>query len=174
LNRAVEWKLGASTEELRNELAAREKERMKREIFAAGEEFMNAHPEYKRCTENEDAIFAYLNKNNLAFTRKNFEIAFGELKPGLILVSPGAPQGNGTEAPIAQPVATRPRLASTGLSPRSSSAVPPRENPSANKGKLTAADIDAMPTAEYERRLRDPGFAEEAERILQEAVKARR
>jgi hypothetical protein len=166
--------LGANLTDVRAVLQQIISERLSREVRAAGAEFMAAHPEFKPCTENEEAIYAYLRKHKLGFTRKNFEIAFGELKSGLILVSPGAaPTGEGTEARIA-PVVTRPRIASTGLSPRSSSAVPPKENPSAAQGKLTADMIDQMPTAEFERKLRDPAFAEEAERVLQAAAKSRR
>jgi hypothetical protein len=168
LRRATEWSLGTSLDEVRGTLMELQMERERSQVFQAGEQFMEAHPEYKRCKENEDAIFAYLDKNHLAYTRKNFEIAFGELKSGLILVSSqqttaGSEQGT----PIEQPVVTRPRAASTGLSPRTSSAVPPKEAPNTMPKKLTAEMIDAMPTAEYERKLRDPAFAAEAERVLQ-------
>ena len=174
LTRAVEWQLGANLGEVRATLQSIIAEKARRDVFAAGEAFTDAHPEFKKCPENEQAMFAYLDKHNLAYTRKNFEIAFGELKSGLILVSSGQPTGSETETRIASPVVTRPRTASTGLSPRTSSAVPPRENPSAAKGKLTAEVIDAMPTAEYERKLRDPAFAAEAEKVLQEAATRRR
>lgn len=168
LRRATEWQLGASFDEVRGTLQSINTDRARREVFEAGEAFMEAHPEYKRCAENEEAIFAYLDKHKLAYTRKNFEIAFGELKSGLILVSPGQPvkTGNEAETRIAAPVVTRPRLASTGLSPRNSSAVPPKDGTPAQKGKLTVEEIDNMPTAEYERKLRDPQFAAEAERVL--------
>jgi len=149
-------------------------ERNRAQVFAAGEAFMDAHPEYKRCQENETAIFAYLDKNNLAYTRKNFEIAFEELRPGLVLSAPKqrTEVGDEPEARIEPPVVTRPRTASTGLSPRVSSAVPPKENMNARPGKLTASEIDAMPTADLERKLRDPVWAAEAERVLQAAAVA--
>jgi len=170
LVRATEWQLGASLAEVRETIVSIRTERDKRAVFAAGEAFMNAHPEYKRCKENEDAIFAYLEQNQLAYTRKNFEIAFEYLKPGLELQSPrqSNPQGNEPDARIETPVVTRPRIASTGLSPRTSSAVPPTGNPTAQRtGKLTEADIDAMDTNEYLRRISsDSTFAAEAERVL--------
>jgi hypothetical protein len=177
LNRATEWRLGTSLDEVRGVVSEIRAERVRAQVFSAGEAFMDAHPEYKRCVENETAIFSYLDKNHLAYTRKNFEIAFEELKPGLVLISPQQRPnevGNEPEARIEQPVVTRPRTASTGLSPRVSSAVPPRENPTAQTGKLTASEIDAMPTAELERKLRDPVWAAEAEKVLQAAALTRR
>jgi len=174
LRRATEWQLGASLDEVRATLQGIQAEKMKREVFAAGEAFMNAHPEYVRCAENEQAMFSFLESRGLAMTRKNFEIAFEELRPGLVLAAPKpvAVQGNGQPEPrIEAPVVTRPRQASTGLSSRMSSAVPPQGNV-ARKGTLTVAEIDAMPTAEFERRLSsDPAFAAEAERVLQAATR---
>lgn len=172
--RATQWELGATGQEVRATLQSIIEERERAESFRVGADFMDAHPEFKPCPENEEAIYAYLRQRSMAMTRKNLEIAFGELKPGLVLISPVPNAGNGTETRIEQPVVTRPRTASSGLSPRISSAVPPKETPTARPTKLTAADIDAMPTAEYERKLRDPVFAAEAERVLQEAAKARR
>jgi len=128
LRRAFEWQLGASIDEVRTNLSQNRAEKVRSQIFAAGEAFMDAHPEYKRCQENEDAIFQFLDNRKLAYTRKNFEFAFEELKPGLVLISKPetvVPASSETESRIEQPVTmTRPRTASTGLTPRTSSAVP--------------------------------------------------
>lgn len=173
--RAVEWELGASADEVREVLQNMIREQRRRQIFSEAELFKQDHPEFKETVENEKAMFTYMDNHGMDYTKKNFEIAFGELKSGLVLISPGAPptgseQGNRIETTVT----TRPRAASSGLSPRTSSAVPPRENTAMRPTKLTAADIDAMPTAEYERKLRDPAFAAEAERVLTAANNPRR
>jgi hypothetical protein len=173
MRRSTEWQLGTTIDDVRNTLAEIRAQRAREALFANARAFMDSHPEFKPCLENEQAIYAYLDNHKMAYTTKNFEIAFEELKPGLVLISPRpSQQGNESDARIEQ--VTRPRTAATGLSPRSSSAVPPRENVPVQKGKLTAAEIDAMPTAELERKLRDPAWAAEAEKVLQAANANRR
>jgi hypothetical protein len=180
MRRAMTWEMGASPEDVRANLSRQRANEMRQQIFAAGEAFMDAHPEYKRCQENEEAIFKYLDNNKLAYTRKNFEIAFEAMKSGLILLAPkqetAAPATQEDGPRIEQPpVVTRPRMASTGLTPRSSSTVPPSSSaPVRPKGFPTAEEIDAMPTAEYERRLRDSQWAAQAEKVLEAAAKSRR
>jgi hypothetical protein len=170
IRRATEWELGASLDEVRNTMRAIAEERERAQAFEAGKAFMDEHPEFVPCQQNEDAIFTYLRERNLALTKKNFSIAFEELKAGLVLRAPQTvARGNDAEARIEPPAVTRPRQASSGLSSRQSSAVPPKDGPTV-KSKLTEAEIDAMPTDEYMRKINsDPVFAAEALRVLQEA-----
>lgn len=167
--RAFEWELGASMDEVRASLQEREKEKERVKIHANAAAFMDEHPEFVPCTENEEAIYGYLDARALDYSKRNLEIAFSELRTGLVLRS----QRQETPAPtpdarIEQPQAvTRPRVASTGLTSRTSSAVPPSTGPLTNSALAKLADeIDAMPTPEYERRLRDPQWSALAERAL--------
>lgn len=49
------------------------------------EKFIDYHPEYMRCKENQDAMLAYLFKHRLALRLENLEIAFTELSPNGLL-----------------------------------------------------------------------------------------
>jgi hypothetical protein len=172
LRRAMEWELGSSIAEIRQRFAEIQQDRMREQIFSAGEAFMNAHPEYVRCNENEDAIFEFLDSRGYAYTRKNFEIAFEELKPGLVLSSTEQViPATQTETRIEQPgVVTRPRVAATGLSSRNT-AVPgggvTQMRPATKR--LTLDELERMPSDEYARRMGDSQFRREADSLLEAA-----
>lgn len=129
-----------------------------------GRSFVQSHPEFYACPENVQKLQKWCIDRKLAPVQANFELAFKKLKEaGLLLEAPIAaeetrantqPGAETTEGRITQseatPPITRPESTSSGLT---------RSNTSGGGGQaakrgLTWADVDRMPAAEYERKMR--------------------
>jgi hypothetical protein len=126
--------------------------------------FRNEHPEFYPVPQNRDALFDELKANGWDLTRNNLAIAYQTLKERDEMIpwpegetepqprSNGRPNGQET-APAPSP---RPRSVSTGIRASDASASPPTPP---RKQKYTRADIERMPRAEYNDRIRsDPDF----------------
>lgn len=185
----LEAKLGAPISVIRDRF--REQEVEKRANYMRGqiELFKDAHPEYVECDHNLETMVAYLNKNKMALTKKNLEIAYDDLTADNLLtvqvVAASAPapvtqvpasNGNPPEETIPPQATTdpaitgdstepRPRQSSSGLSARDTSATPTDAAPKA-KG-ITAAEINSMGLDEYSERMKDPTFRKAVDDLYQ-------
>lgn len=133
--------------------------------------FVQDNPDYYPVQQNQQKLFATLKNLMWDFTRNNLAIVFqdlfsqGEMIPWPDTPTDGPPS-NEAAAPNGQqrgptppepnpPSPTRPRSVGTGLrSIDASASAPPPRAPK----KLTRADIERMPRAEYNDRMRDPAF----------------
>lgn len=179
IEQVVEAKLGAPLETLRARLAQGDEEKRAASARAEALAFAEETPDYFACPHNITSMLNYMKHRGLAYTRKNFAIAFEELKAVKLIVFapstenpatiPGAQPATATE-PTAQPT-TRPRLAaSTGLRAADASA---NARPTGRAEKYTLAQIEAMSTREYRDKVSgEPGFREMVDRIY--ATPARR
>ena len=132
--------------------------------------FMAANPDYYPVQQNQQKIWAVLEHNRWDITRNNLAIIFqdlydrNELIPwpdgptdrapsNVILAAPnGRPEPN---PPTPTNGNMRPRSVSTGIRSSDASATPP---PPRVPKKLTRADIERMPRAEYDLNMRNPEF----------------
>ncbi len=131
--------------------------------------FVKATPDYYPVQQNRDKLFAALKDSQLDLTRNNLALVFqtlldqGELEPWPTEPTDGPTKPNGQqreaeaspEPNSPSPTNTRPRSISTGIRSSDASATAP---PPPMPKKLTRADIERMPRAEYQERLRDPAF----------------
>lgn len=167
---------GVPVDDLREVL--QERQILKRQNFANEQAvlFSAAHPEFVESDANNDKLLKYLNKRNMAFTKKNLEIAYADLSSeGLLTVR--APEQKQPETPVvpapavaqaipvpptpaapisAEPTEVRPKVSSSGLGRDNSSAAPGAPAPKA--AEITAQDIARMSSKEYSDKLRDPEF----------------
>ena len=112
LAKALEAMLGAPLEEVRSTLRD---VKQRDAVHAVGNQFIAAHPEYPINTINEKRMAEYLNKNKLAWTLKNLELAFADLQEaGLVTGLTVDPTSNNDDdieeevvshTPAARPVA---------------------------------------------------------------------
>jgi hypothetical protein len=136
--------------------------------LAEARAFMDECPDYYPVGQNRDKLFATLKANNYDVTRNNLALVFQALDDqGEMIHWPEGEDANYDTAPPngqqreAQPPpspTTRPRNISvaTGIRRTDASALPPAPRP---VKKLTRADLEAMPRAEYNHRLaNEPGF----------------
>jgi hypothetical protein len=166
---------GIPVEDIRE--ALQERQITKRQNFANDQAalFAAAHPEFVENDANNDKILKYLNKRQMAFTKKNLEIAYADLtSEGLLTVraEQPKPEPQVTPAPAveqiipapltpaapisATPTEVRPKVSSSGLGRDNSSAAPGAPAPKAPE--ITAQDIARMSSKEYSDKLRDPEF----------------
>jgi hypothetical protein len=122
--------------------------------------FVATHPDYYPVPQNQEAMFAELQKRGYDLTRNNLAIVFEALQDAGELVEP-PPQGEEEETPPAAAApptngASRPRSYSSGM--RNSDASASRPAPVPRKPLVTRADLEKMSRAEYNERLRDPAF----------------
>jgi hypothetical protein len=134
------------------------------------------HPDYYPVPQNREALFEELKAQGWDFTRNNLGIVFQTLKERDEMVP--WPEGeqdldtrnNTRTTPITNGQATaptapspRPRSVSTGLRSTDASASAP---PPPTKKKYTRADIERMPRAEYNDRIRsDPEFRRQVDAL---------
>lgn len=144
---------------------------------AEAEAFVLANPDYYPVQQNRDKLFATLTANKYDLTRNNLSIVFQTLfDQGEMILWPeeenegqpritlppnsgndevhAAPNGR-TEPNPPTPTVTRPRSVSTGIRRQDATALPPTPTP---RKKLTRAELEAMPRAEYEAKIKDPAF----------------
>jgi hypothetical protein len=147
---------------------------------AEAEAFVKDNPDYYPVQQNRDKLFATLKANNYDLTRNNLTLVFQTLfdQNEMILwpedENEGAPRGalpengnnaapNGrTEPNPPTPTNSRPRSVSTGIRRQDASALPPAPTP---RKKLTRAELESMPRAEYEAKLRDPEFRKQVDAL---------
>lgn len=148
---------------------------------AEAEAFVKDNPDYYPVQQNRDKLFATLKANNYDLTRNNLSIVFqtlddqGEMIPwptgeneGQPRIPPPGENGNyatpnGYAEPTPPtPTVTRPRSVSTGIRRQDASALPPAPTP---RKRLTRAELESMPRAEYEARLRDPIFRKQVDEL---------
>jgi hypothetical protein len=126
--------------------------------------FRLEHPDFYPVPQNRDALFDELKAQGWDLTRNNLAIVFQTLKERDELIP--WPEGeqdldtrinttNGKAIVLPAP-SPRPRSVSTGLRSTDASASAP---PPPQKKKWTRADIERMPRAEYNEKIRsDPEF----------------
>lgn len=118
--------------------------------------FMNANPEYKPCPQNQAALTDYLAKHGLAFTRRNLQTAFDDLKEdGLLLLETTEKEEPTTTTTEEPRIVRRPRgeTATAIRETQTAQAVPKR-----NAGP-TQAEIERMSPDEYYQRILVPQLA---------------
>ena len=130
--------------------------------------FVQATPDYYPVQQNRDKLFAALKDSGLDLTRNNLALVFQtlfdqeELIPWPTEPTDGKPNGkmsaeqsSSPEPNSPSPTNGRPRSVSTGIRNSDASAsAPPPPTPK----KLTRADIERMPRAEYQEKLKNPAF----------------
>jgi hypothetical protein len=138
--------------------------------------FVQATPDYYPVQQNRDKLFDALKGSNLDLTRNNLALVFQTLfDQGEMIAWPteptdGAPKPNGKlseEEPSPEPnppspTNRRPRSISTGIRSTDASATAP---PPPMPRKLTRADIERMPRAEYMERLKNPAFRRQVDEL---------
>ena len=124
------------------------------------EAFVEDTPDWWPSAHNKSVLWNYMQTNGLEFTRKNFGIAFEQLKAaGLVNFKPAnetEPEETSGERIATQPV-TRPRGGfSTAVRAQDASGAGPRTV----RPKYTSQDITTMPLDVYKQKLEsEPGFA---------------
>lgn len=173
INRVVESELGAPLAEVREILQEGQDEKLKKAVKDAMQKFLDITPDFEPCQHNEGLIIRYGEMHNLPPTEvDSYTQIWTALKDaGLVIVKevktddadptnvetaePGERQQRELPGPTA---VSRPRLAasSTSLRRGDSDDAPSR----VSKPKYTRADVDAMPLATYQDKLKnEPGFA---------------
>jgi hypothetical protein len=148
--------------------------------------FLEQHPDFYACEENLGTITAWMVKNELHPSVRNFETAYSAMqRAGLLIASPivreeaPKPAVAATEntvpntpepvAPVSritdevqQPQPPKPARVPSGINSRvasSATELPP------DSSTLTIGEIERMPSDVYKKRLlTDPGFSEAVER----------
>ncbi len=132
-----------------------------------GKAFVLAHPEFYAGQENVQKLQKWCMDRKLAPVQANFAVAYGKLKEaGLLLEAPIAAEETRTntqsEAETDQGRITRTEATLPTTRPESTSSGLTRSNTSGGGGAparrgLTWADVDRMPQAEYEKKMRTDG-----------------
>ena len=179
VRRYVEAEIGVPLDVLKNSAEAARVAAYKEKVFAAGKEFLQAHPEFVPSKANEEKMFAYMEQENiLPISLKNYEIGYTRIKDTLDLRDPEAVTVTAPVVPVPPPVAPvppaappapvgRPRQASTGVAPRNSS-VPTNATPTLPgiPGYPTRDQIERMSAKDMENHaIRLPKWQEHMELI---------
>lgn len=158
---------GTSPREITTRLASMTDEQRDQYYKDEAVGFVQATPDYYPVQQNRDKLFAALKDNGLDLTRNNLALVYQTLSDqGEMIAWPteptdGRPNGQmredqpSPEPNPPSPTTTRPRSVSTGIRNSDASASAPLP---ATPKKLTRADIERMPRAEYQEKLRDPAF----------------
>ena len=179
----IEAELGAPLPEVRKRLdetgAGTREQRTQREAYL----FANSTPDWYPTEENKKKLIAHMVEKKMAMTQKNFGIAFEDMSAaGLLEMRASEEEHEETDA-TRQPerrqaaadsapasgvsshndrVRVTPRSASsTSIASRGSGA--PRGGSTVKMP--TAEEIDAMPLAEYDRRMKDPAFKKHVDNL---------
>jgi len=165
VNRIVEASLGAPINEVRQRLSKQEEADERARIKSEAEVFMAGNEDFVPCVENEKLMFERLEKDNLAINQKNLQDAFEELKAAGLLVLR-------TET-VEEPPPAESRIATSR--PRGSQSSSLRSSQSGvvvgtQSKRITMADINRMPTAELESKMRnDPVFRKQVDEMYASA-----
>lgn len=176
LAKALEAILGAPLSEVRQTLADVKR---RDEVMSIGKQFIERHPEYPVTAQNEKLMGEYIQKNKLAWTLKNLELAFADLQEaGLVtakgdepvtpveeiveevpaVVEPPAPPAPVVPAPAPTTSVEQPRRrrAVVGISSRQSAAAAEPEAPHEASVddllKLSPAERRRIVQAQYSRQ----------------------
>lgn len=85
LGKALEALFGAPLDDVRADVQYGRQAKQKDSIREIGMQFIAAHPDYETTAKNEKLMAEYIQKNNLAWTLKNLELAFSDLvEAGLV------------------------------------------------------------------------------------------
>lgn len=167
MRRLLEAELGAPVSVVRERLTRSQEIEAQQKAEAEARKFVASHPEYNPVPENQDVIQAAMTEKGLAWTKRNLEIIYDEVKdrlvPKPIAVSGSTPEVT-PSTPTTEPEAitsspepvTRPRGAtSTGLMSRHAT-VPATTKQS---DQSFAEEVAKMSTQEMKRRMAgDPAF----------------
>lgn len=180
---------GIPVDDVRQMLREKEIEKQRDFMFEQAQLFSNDHPEYVDSEHNNQTMLKYINKHNMAWTKKNLEIAYADLTDeGLLTVrapeqpvqvAPAVSEPVVAAAPVpeqtitatatpaapisAEPTDVRPKVSSSGLSRENSSAAPGAPAPKAPG--ITAQDVARMSSTEYNLKLRDPEFRKAVDQL---------
>jgi hypothetical protein len=128
--------------------------------LAEANAFMDEYTDYYRVPQNAEILTAELRAQNMPMTRGNLAAVYESLLgTGRLIPMPEQADGEVLPPAVAAPPSkppSQPRSISTGL--RSSDASAMRPAPVPKKPIVTRADLERMPRAEYNERLRDPAF----------------
>lgn len=207
VTRLLEAQFGASLSTVRDAIRLAPEIQAALKARTAAEQFAAAHPEYVQSLKNAKVVIAWLEKRGYGPTLKNFELAYADLQDSGLLelqteeAQPGAvsPEPVATTTPPAvpiparietEPVVVRPRVASTSLSSRGTSARPnsaprtamqvavtvtelfrdPRTGKTGSRtveAPLTSRLLEQMSVDDYRRNLiQTPGFKEAVDKLL--------
>lgn len=157
LRKLNEAEFGAPAPKIREALAKVENMERVEQGKAESQKFIDAHPEYHACAENQNAIQAFMTEGNngkaFAWTKRNLDIAYEAVHDKLV----AKPAATTATTEVISSTVTRPRATTTALFSQHSSASGPTK-PSLDQ---FAQEVAKMPSAEYRRRLMsEPGFAQ--------------
>jgi hypothetical protein len=179
LDKYIESRLGAPLDKIRQTLTRAEEGAQIERARLEAQAFINKHPEFKTCSENETKMVKYIQDNQLAYTRDNLEIAMDALSEQLLWNDPepkpavtAVSEDKAQEAPISaetveQPISSRP---ATSASPNTRGKVPSPSLFSHNSGttgvksdkaeaEALAKEISRMSPEAFRRRAEtDPKF----------------
>lgn len=165
VTRIVESRLGPieGIREVINKSAEAEDARLSAQAAGA---FAAETPDWWPSPHNKATLWNHMESNGMAKTRRNFGIAFDQLKSaGLVQMKPdddnssSEPDGGSARIATERPTTRQPRASfSTSIRSQDSSG---EGGPRKTRPKFTRQDIEQMPAAEYKRRLEtDPSFAD--------------
>lgn len=145
---------GIPVEAVRQMLADNEIQKRIRRAQEQTQLFLNEHPEYVHHDENRDRLLKYLDKRNLALTKKNLEIAYEDLRTEGLLITQATPQTK-TEVPVPAPAPapTPAPVPAAGEDPVPSPAIPDSVTP--------PAPISATPPAPPRPPISSSGLSRE-------------
>jgi hypothetical protein len=149
----VTKKQGAPPETVGQRLSAYDQEAANRYYREEAEAFMAEHPDYHRSPQNQQKLFAELQRRGYDLTRNNLSIVFEALRDDGELDEAPPPKPPEPE-PEPEPVRAVPRF--SGL--RNGDANGMKPPPPKPKPTITWAEIEKMPRREFEERCRDPKF----------------
>lgn len=156
----LEAELGESVDAIREALQYVEIRKRIEVAEYETQKFLEVHPEYVVCPENRDIMQKWLNKRNLAITKKNLELAYEDLNNEQLLVTQVRapeliPPTTTVEvpAPVVTPVVEATPLQPEPIVPAVTPAPPISETPAEVRPKssssgLVRSDGSAVPTPE--------------------------
>jgi hypothetical protein len=167
----VEAALGAPLAEVRNRFNEQDEREAYDSAFAQSKAFAESTPEWDPTEENKLALTNYMEAEGMAFTTKNFRIAFERMmEGGLLTRKPDgveAPESSTTERIVPQQT-TRPRgTFATGIR---STDISGTRMPATTKPRYTRQEIENMPKKTYaDKMMNEAGFADTVDRLFQSA-----
>ena len=153
----VEDEFGAPVEKVRQALTAIELAQRVNASKIEVDEWVEEHSsDYYPCAENLRNMMGYLESHKMALTKKNCNIAYEDLRDsGLLKARPVA-----AEKAVEPTEGIPPRPRSSSLRPNASSVVRVPQAPT-----LTWDDINKMPPAVYDEKMRDPNFRKQVDAL---------
>lgn len=161
--------VGASPKAIGEALARQQQRELEAYMIAEGTAFRESHPSYYPCDDNLKKLYDGLALKGYDFTRNNLAIVYDELSAQGLLIEAPAPSTPGThedDNPSQEPNPPRPTrnrmVSATAIRDANASATRPA---AAKPPAITRAQIDAMPRAEYQAKLRDPAFRQAVDNL---------